>query len=293
MTDHLILGQSGQVARELARRLPAEASASFAGRETLDLLTGDVGALIREVGPRAVINAAAYTAVDRAETEADAAFRLNRDVPAEAARACAALDIPFVHISTDYVFAGDKPRPYVETDPRDPLGVYGRSKAEGEIAVEEAGGRSAILRTAWVYSPFGSNFVRTMLRLAETRDELGVVADQQGNPTHARDVAHAAVLAADRLRGGVRSAGELFHVAGGGDATWADLAEAVFEEAGRRGRPTAAVRRITTADYPTPARRPANSRLSTAKLERTFGWRPPEWRDSLSAVFDDLEREPS
>ena len=265
--------------------------ARFAGRETLDLASGDVGRFIRESAPSAVINAAAYTAVDRAESEPEQAFRLNRDAPAAAARSCAELGVPFVHISTDYVFDGAKRAPYLETDPRQPLGVYGRSKAEGEEAVEAAGGHHTILRTAWVFSAFGSNFVRTMLRLAETREEVGVVADQQGNPTHARDVAWAAVLAAERLRAGDLTAQGLFHVAGAGDTTWAGLAEAVFAESAGRGGASATVRPITTAEYPTPARRPANSRLDTTKLREIFGWAPGPWRESLKAVLDEMETE--
>lgn len=285
----LVLGRGGQVARELARVLPRELAPRFAGRETLDLITADVEAFVHDLAPDAVVNAAAYTAVDHAEAEPEAAFRLNRDVPAALARACAARDIPFVHLSTDYVFDGEKGAPYVESDARRPLNVYGRSKAEGEIAVEEAGGRWTILRTSWLYSAFGSNFVRTMIRLASERDTVDVVADQRGAPTHARDMAQAVlrVLQHD-LRGSATARG-LFHVAGQGEATWADLAQAAFEESGRRGGVTAKVRRIATSDYPTAARRPADTRLASDRFAAAFGWRPGPWRESLALCFDDME----
>ncbi|MGZ8369797.1 MAG: dTDP-4-dehydrorhamnose reductase [Caulobacteraceae bacterium] len=289
----LVLGRHGQVARELGKVGPPEGSVlAFAGHEDFDLMVrDDIDHLLHAHAhaPAAVINAAAYTAVDKAESEPDAAFRLNRDVPALLARACAARGIPLIHLSTDYVFAGDKPTPYVETDPRDPQSVYGRSKAEGEAAVEQAGGRFAILRTAWVYSAFGSNFVKTMLRLAETRDEIGVVADQQGNPTWAEDVARAALHVARRLIEGDERAAGVFHVAGQGAATWADFAEAIFAESARRGGPSAMVRRIATADYPTAAKRPANSRLDCTKIARELNFAIRPWRKSLSACFDELE----
>ena len=236
-----------------------------------------------------MINAAAYTAVDRAESEVEAAFRLNRDVPAEAARACAALGVPFVHFSTDYVFDGSKPEPYVESDPVSPASVYGRSKAEGEEAVRAAGGAGAIVRTSWVYSAFGSNFVKTMLRLGREREEVGVVADQLGRPTWAEDCARGALLLAQALLAGRAEAAGVFHLAGEGDATWADFAEAIFEERPAADRGPTRVRRITTADYPTPARRPANSRLNTDKLQRTLGWRPGPWRAGLRACLAEME----
>ena len=197
----LVFGRSGQVARELAKvGAPAGFELAFAGRETLDLASGaDPAALIADLAPAAVINAAAYTAVDRAESEPDAAFRLNRDAPAAMAAACARADAPFVHFSTDYVFDGTKPSPYVEDDPVGPTGVYGLSKAEGEAGVLAAGGAATILRTAWVFSAFGANFVKTMLRLGESRPEVAVVADQLGRPTWAEDCARAALRATQAL----------------------------------------------------------------------------------------------
>jgi dTDP-4-dehydrorhamnose reductase len=196
--------------------------------------------------------------------------------------------VAFVHISTDYVFDGSKTGPYIETDPRAPLGVYGASKAKGEEAIAAAGGDDAIVRTAWVYSAFGANFVKTMLRLASTRDELGVVGDQHGCPTWAQDVAKATLLLSQRLVEGDAAAKGLFHAAGAGDASWADFAQAIFTGSAARGGPTARVKPITTADYPTPARRPANSRLACDRLQGVLGWRPGPWRDSLSSCLDEL-----
>jgi dTDP-4-dehydrorhamnose reductase len=287
----LVFGKSGQVARELERLgAPGGLELRFAGRETLDLANdGDAGALIEAERPAAVINAAAYTAVDKAESDQAAAFRLNRDAPAAMARACARQAIPFVHFSTDYVFDGAKSEPYLEADPTGPTGVYGLSKLEGEREVQAVGGRAAILRTAWVYSAFGANFVKTMLRLAAGRDELGVVADQQGRPTWAADAAAGALRAVEVLLDSPAGGPELYHLSGAGDASWADFAEAIFALSAGRGGPSAAVRRIATADYPTPARRPANSRLDCARIEAALGLRMRPWREGLAACLDHLE----
>jgi dTDP-4-dehydrorhamnose reductase len=286
----LVLGRSGQVACELAKiALSTRFDFAFVGREDCDLATADVGALIEARSPAAVVNAAAYTAVDRAEAEVEQALRLNSEVPAAAARACARLDLPFVHFSTDYVFDGSKPAPYLETDAVGPTGSYGRSKAAGEIAVLAAGGRATVLRTSWVYSAYGSNFVKTMLRLARDREEIGVVADQLGRPTWAEECARGAILAVEALLGGRREALGLFHLAGEGDATWADFAEEIFAQSAARGGPSARVRRISTAEFPTPASRPANSRLDTEKLRRTFSWAPGPWRTSLAACLSEME----
>ena len=286
----LVLGRSGQVARELAKLGAAGFELEFAGRERLDLASGaDPRGLLDQTRPAAVINAAAYTAVDKAESEPEAAFALNRDAPAALARACAAGGVPFVHFSTDYVFDGSKPEPYVETDPVNPTGVYGSSKAAGEAEVLAAGGAAIVLRTSWVYSAFGANFVKTMLRLAATREEIGVVADQLGRPTWAEDCALGALRCARAMLDGEVKAPELFHLAGEGDASWADFAEAIFAESAARGGPRARVRPITTADYPTPARRPANSRLDCGKIIGALDFRPRPWRQSLSACFEELE----
>lgn len=289
----LVFGRKGQVARELAGLAGATGRAmTVAGRETLDLTDLTVGYavddLIAAVAPSAVINAAAYTAVDRAEREPDAAFALNRDAPAAMAAACAARDLPFVHFSTDYVFDGTLDRPYGETDPTGPTGVYGASKLAGEQAVTAAGGRAIILRTSWVYGVHGSNFVKTMLRLALDRDEISVVADQIGRPTWSRDCAEAAVLALETLRDTPALAG-VYHLSGAGDASWADLAAETFDLSARLGGPTARVLPITTADYPTPAKRPANSRLDCGKIETALGWRSLPWRDSLALCMTQME----
>ncbi len=278
----LVFGRSGQVATALAELGTAsDAKLEFAGRDRCDLLVDDPARLIGQLVPAAVINASGHTAVDKAESEPEAAMRLNRDAPAAMARACAALEIPFVHISTDYVFDGAKTQPYVETDPIGPLGVYGRSKAEGEAEVAEIGGAWTIFRTAWVMSPGGANFVNTMRRFAAEREVMRVVDDQHGRPTLAADIAAVCLETARRSADGDRSLQGLFHLAGDDDATWADVAERVFEHAGRRTGRRPALARISTADYPTPAHRPANSRLDTAKLQRTAAWTPRPWRDTV------------
>jgi dTDP-4-dehydrorhamnose reductase len=286
----LVFGRSGQVAQELALLAASTGRAmTFAGRETLDLADhGAIEGLVAKLTPSAVINAAAYTAVDRAESESEAAYALNRDAPAAMAKACAARDLPFVHFSTDYVFDGALDRPYVETDATGPTGVYGASKLAGEQAVDAAGGAAATLRTSWVYSRHGANFVKTMLRLAADRDELGVVADQLGRPTWARDCAQASVLTVDALAATPALSG-VYHLSGADDATWADLASAVFDYSAERGGPTARVRPIATSDYPTPAKRPANSRLDCGKIEAALNWRCRPWRESLAACMTEME----
>ena len=225
--------------------------------------------------------------MDAAEADPDAAARANRDGPALLAALCAEAGLPLIHVSTDYVFDGLKGAPYVETDPPCPTGVYGATKLAGERAVLAAGGRAVVLRTSWVYAATGRNFVRTMLGAAAPR--LRVVADQQGCPTAAADLAAAVLAVAARLREGWRDeyAG-VFHAAGTGATTWHGLAVAIFEEAARHGRPVPAVDAIATADWPTPARRPPDSRLDCGKLHRVFGVRLPAWRPSLAGVVDAL-----
>lgn len=286
----LVFGRDGQVARELARLAQVtDRAMTFAGRETLDLTDhGAIDALVARIAPSAVINAAAYTAVDRAEREPEAAFALNRDAPAAMAASCAARALPFAHFSTDYVFDGALDRPYVEADITGPTSVYGASKLAGEQAVTAVGASTIILRTSWVYGAHGTNFVKTMLRLARDHDEVGVVADQIGRPTWARDCAQAAMMAIDVLHDAPDLAG-LYHLSGAGDTSWAALAVATFEESARRGGPTARVRMITTADYPTPAKRPANSRLDCGKIEATLPWRCRPWRESLAACMNEME----
>jgi len=234
----------------------------------------------------AVINAAAYTAVDRAENEREAAFAVNAAGAGALAVATCARGLPLVHLSTDYVFDGAAKVAYRETDATGPTGVYGASKLAGEHAVIAAHPGAVIARTAWVYSPFGANFVKTMLRLAATRDDVGVVADQIGNPTSALDIADAVIaIARNRIeRPGDAALAGVFHMTGSGEASWADLAERVFATSAAQGGPHATVRRITTADYPTPARRPANSRLDCTKLDTGYGVRLPHWHGSVDQV---------
>lgn len=277
MSGLLVFGRSGQVATELARLAP---DARFLGRDAVDLSDPEAcAAAIRAARPAAVINAAAYTAVDRAESEPDLARLVNGAAPAAMARACAGAGVPFLHISTDYVFDGSGDRPWREGDPTGPLGVYGATKLAGEQGIAAAGGQSAVLRTAWVFSAHGTNFVRTMLRLGAEREELRVVADQHGGPTPAADIAATcltmiAAMRADGTRRGI------WHYSGAPDTTWAGFARAIMEEAGLLCR----VVDIPSSDYPTPARRPGNSRLDCTAIARDFGIARPDWRVGLAGV---------
>jgi dTDP-4-dehydrorhamnose reductase len=285
-----VTGSKGQVATSLIERAGANVEVVALGRPAFDLSDrAVVVAGLEAARPHVVVNAAAYTAVDKAEAEEADAVRVNGDGAGHVAEAAARLGVPLVHLSTDYVFDGTLERAYREDDPTAPTGAYGRSKLAGEKAVTERCEDSVILRTAWVYSPFGANFVRTMLRLNETRDEVGVVADQRGNPTSALDIADAVIAIAARMKGDASPALRgVFHMTGSGEATWADFAEAIFHEAAARGRRQTKVKRIATADYPTPARRPANSRLDNEKLARVYGVRLPEWRHSVAGCCDRL-----
>ncbi|WP_158923444.1 dTDP-4-dehydrorhamnose reductase [Acidisphaera sp. S103] len=277
----LVTGGTGQLASALA----TAPGIHRVGRPAFDFDHPEtIEAAFRTTAPRLVINAAAYTAVDAAETNADAAYRANRDGPATLARLCAEADVPLIHISTDYVFDGAKPAPYVETDPVAPQGVYGASKLAGEQAVLESGANAIILRTAWVYAATGKNFVRTMLTLGKTRPRLTVVADQHGCPTTAADLADAilSVIARVDATGWQPAYQGIFHAAGTGATTWFGLAVAAFEEASRHGATVPEVAPITSAEYPTPAKRPANSRLDCTRLHDVFGVRLPPWRDSLT-----------
>ncbi|HEY1932631.1 MAG TPA: dTDP-4-dehydrorhamnose reductase [Acetobacteraceae bacterium] len=283
----LIAGGTGQLASSLA----ASASVPIVrvGRPDFDFDHPDgIETAFRDAAPWLVINAAAYTAVDTAETDADAAYRANRDGPATLARLCAEAGVPLIHISTDYVFDGAKGAPYVETDPVAPQGIYGASKLAGELAVLSACNQSIILRTSWVYAATGRNFVRTMLNLGKTRDHLRVVADQLGCPTAAPNLAVAVLAIADLIRaeGWKQRFGGVFHAAGSGWTTWHGLACAVFEEAARHGAKIPRVDPIATAEYPTAARRPADSRLDCGKLAAVFDVRLPQWRPSLVRIID-------
>ncbi|WJS99124.1 dTDP-4-dehydrorhamnose reductase [Novosphingobium humi] len=288
-----VTGKSGQVVTSLIDRAGMGIEIIALGRPELDLGDpGSVGPAIAAARPDVVVSAAAYTAVDRAESEEEVAFAINGAGAGAVSAAARALGVPVIHISTDYVFDGTKPEPYVESDPVAPLGAYGRSKLAGERAVIAAAPDAVILRTAWVYSPFGANFVKTMLRLAQTRDELGVVADQIGNPTSARDIADAVLAIAFQLYNAPETAPRgIFHMTGTGEGSWADLAEVVFAASAALGGPSAQVRRITTADYPTPAARPANSRLCCDRLAGAYGLRPRPWREAVKPVVARLVKE--
>ncbi|MEJ2003331.1 MAG: dTDP-4-dehydrorhamnose reductase, partial [Maritimibacter sp.] len=278
----LVFGKSGQVATELQRLLP---DAVFLGRDAADLSDPDAcAAAIAAHRPEAVINAAAYTAVDKAEEEEPLATRVNGEAPGTMARACAAQGIPFVHISTDYVFNGAGDAPFAPDHPTAPLGAYGRSKLAGEEAVQAAGGTYAILRTSWVFSAHGGNFVKTMLRLSETRDALNVVADQIGGPTPARAIAEACVTISDQLQADPAKSGT-YHFSGTPDVSWAEFARAIFASSGR----DVSVSDIPASDYPTPAKRPANSRMDCTATQTTFGIARPDWAAGLTDVLKDLE----
>ena len=283
----VVTGVHGQVVRALAERAPAGVTVVPLGRPDLDLADAPaIAPALAAVGADVVINAAAYTAVDKAETERDAAFAINATGAGAVAAAAHGLGLPLIHVSTDYVFDGAKPAPYVETDPTGPTGVYGASKLAGEAAVMAAHPGAVIARTAWVYSPFGANFVKTMLRLAATREELGVVADQFGNPTSALDIADGLLQIAANLlaRPAEPALTGLFHMTGSGEASWAGFAEAVFAASAAHGGPVARVNPIATAQYPTPARRPANSRLDCTRLATVHGVRLPDWRGSAEQI---------
>ena len=282
----LVTGGHGQLATALAR----SAETLVVGRPRFDFDRPEtIDATLATVAPTLVVNAAAWTAVDAAESDPDGAARANRDGPARLAKFCAEAGIPLIHVSTDYVFDGDKGAPYVETDPTSPTGVYGATKLAGEQAVLAACPRAIIVRTAWVYSATGKNFVRTMLKLGETRDHLRVVADQRGCPTAADDLADIVLGIARQAQAGWRDefAG-IFHSCGTGETSWHGLAETVFADAGRHGARVPTVEAITTAEFPTPAKRPADSRLDCGKLERVFGLRQPDWHASVARVVDAL-----
>ncbi|MTH80339.1 dTDP-4-dehydrorhamnose reductase [Paracoccus aestuariivivens] len=283
MKGLLVFGRSGQVATELSRLAP---EARFIGRDAADLSDAScLAGLIASEQPTAIINAAAHTAVDRAESEPELAHAINAEAPFVMARAAAKLSVPFLHISTDYVFDGSGERPWAETDPTGPLGVYGASKLAGERGVAHAGGQWAVLRTSWVFSAHGANFVKTMMRLGAEREELRVVADQHGGPTPAAAIASAclemvAAMHADPAKGGI------YHFAGAPDTSWAGFAREIIDQVGIPCR----ISEIATSDYPTPARRPGNSRLDCRAITRDFGIERPDWRTGLTKVLTELRK---
>ncbi len=289
----LIAGAQGQLARAMIELAPSasDVTAFAVGRPALDL-TGPASVLktLADFKPDVIVNAAAYTAVDKAESEPDAAMALNADGPARLAEAAGKMGASLIHISTDYVYDGTKATPYVEDDPTAPLGAYGRSKLAGEVAVRAATPRHVILRTAWVHSPFGANFVKTMLRLAADRPELRVVNDQIGSPTYAPHLAEAILAVARRVTTDPATAPwGTYHAAGSGAVTWCGFAREIMRVSAERGGPSASVTGITTADYPTPARRPANSRLDCTRLREAFGVALPPWQEGVAACVARLQ----
>jgi dTDP-4-dehydrorhamnose reductase len=282
----LVFGETGQVARELARRAPGHgASLETLGRARADLADPEAcAAAVAGAEADVVINAAAYTAVDRAESEPDLAAAVNAEAPGAMARAAAARGLPFLHVSTDYVFDGTPGRPWREDDPTGPLGVYGATKLAGEAATAAAGGPHAILRTSWVFSSHGANFVKTMLRLGAERDRLRVVDDQVGGPTPAAAIADALLAVAAAFAAGRGTPG-VFHFSGAPAVSWAEFAEAIFAA---RGGPAPVVERIPSSAYPTPARRPLNSVLDCAKIRAAYGIAQPDWRAGLADVLGEL-----
>jgi len=281
----LVFGSTGQVARELQRRCPPDVAVVQLGRAEADLRDpAACAALIAGTDADVVINAAAYTAVDRAETEEALAHAVNAVAPAAMARAAALRGVPILHISTDYVFDGGGTTPWQPDMATGPLGAYGRTKLAGEQGVAAAGGAHAILRTSWVFSAHGANFVKTMLRFGRERPVLRVVDDQIGGPTAAGDIAAALLRMAARFHAGTGQSG-IYHFAGAPDVSWADFAREILRKAGL----DVTVTDIPSADYPTAAARPGNSRLDCTSLERAFGIARPDWRASLAMVLQELE----
>lgn len=284
----LVTGREGQLARSLAERAAGSEGVELVtlGRPELDLERPEtIAAAIARVAPDVVINAAAYTAVDQAEDEPDLAGRVNAEAPGHLAAAAAKVGARFVQISTDYVYDGSGDRPYTEDAPTGPLGVYGRTKLAGEEAARAACPDAVIVRTAWVYSPFGRNFLRTMMTLAESRDVLTVVGDQFGNPTGALDIADGLLTLVSRWKTSPRTAlGGTYHLAGTGSTSWAGFAAEIMDRCCALGLPAAAVTPIASADWPTRAIRPGNSRLDSSAFARDIGYAAPRWQDSVADV---------
>ena len=288
-----VIGRSGQLATALARACHAtDMTCLSSGRPDLDLSSIDnVARFLVSARPSVVVNAAAYTAVDKAESEPDEAFRINAGAPALLATLASHFGLPLVHLSTDYVFPGVSDRPYREDDLLAPLNVYGASKAAGEVAVRSALAAHVILRTSWVYAPEGSNFVRTMLRLGREKDVVRVVGDQSGCPTPADDLARAILEICRQVHvSGSPSSWGTYHVAGSGETTWHDFAAEIFRLAAAKGWPVPRLEKITTKDYPAAAIRPRYSALDTSKAKGEFGVQLPAWQDGLARVIEEISR---
>ena len=278
----LICGQQGQVSRELQHRLGALSELIVPGRDQLDLAQPEqIRQQVRRVRPDLIINAAAYTAVDKAESEKAAAFAVNAQAPGILAEEAAALGIPLIHYSTDYVFDGRKGAPYTETDATNPLGVYGESKLAGEQAITAVQGKHLILRTSWVYSTHGHNFLLTMQRLLQEKPELRIVADQIGAPTWAGTIANSTLALIERWQAGESGAWGTYHLSAQGETSWFGFAQAIGEALREQGKPCAHLLPIPSSDYPTPAARPLNSRLDCSRLLREWGVSQPDWQTAL------------
>lgn len=288
MAKILVIGQSGQLARCLADRAhQLDGDLIKSSRETMDLTApATLPKALDTYGPDLILNAAAYTAVDQAEDDEETATLINAESPKIIANWAAERTIPFLHVSTDYVFPGDKQAPYLETDMTGPTGAYGRSKLAGETNIQAVNSQAFIFRTAWVYSPYGKNFLLTMLKVGEQRDLLTVVNDQYGNPTSAGDLADALLSISNQILASEswQDWSGLYHLAGTGDTTWADFARKIFMEAVKYGHSGAEVKGIPSSAYPTPTKRPENSRLDCSKAHTVFGVRLPHWADSTATV---------
>lgn len=287
-----IVGASGQLARAVVRAYADKNSSVICvGRDKVDVTDRSaIASAIVEFKPNLIVNTSAYTAVDRAEDEAALAFAVNRDGSENVALAAEQVRAPLIHISTDYVFDGLKKSPYIETDQTNPLSVYGASKLAGELAVAAATDNYIILRTSWVYSPDGSNFVKTILRLARERDSISVVADQQGTPTSADDLAQTIFTVGESLllRSSAGEIAGIYNAACAGETTWYQFARAIISRSAEQIGTTCDLRPIATSEYPTKAKRPANSRLNSSKLAQIFGVSLPPWEKSLDICLDQL-----
>lgn len=287
MAKFLITGANGQVGYCLTQQLQGEHEILAVGRNELDITDQSVvKKAIENFCPNVIINAAAHTAVDRAETEIELSKAINVKGPQYLAEAAKSVGAAILHISTDYVFDGQRAGKYKESDATDPQGVYGRTKLEGEQAVAAANDKFIVLRTAWVFGEHGNNFVKTMLRLAKTRDTLGVVADQVGGPTYAGDIAKALIQIAEKIIAGEKVEYGVYHLTGEPYVSWYEFAKAIFAEAVSQNvlEKSPLVNAITTADYPTPAKRPANSCLDLTKIQQVFGIQPSDWQKALKNI---------
>lgn len=276
----LVIGRNGQLAQSL--NAAGRNDVVCAGRPEGDLADpGKLADLVARIRPRIILNAGGFTKVDPAETQIDEAFALNRDGPAALARLCASTNIPLIHISTDCVFDGQKPVPYLADDATAPVNIYGRSKRDGEVAVSAFCRKHITVRVSWVFSEYADNFVRTMLKLAGQRDEISVVCDQIGYPTYCPDLADALLLIADKVLEPDFDSWGMYHLAGREETDRASMAQAIFSESRAIGGPSAQVKPVLTRDYPTPAERPLNARLESGKAADVFGVALPDWRIGL------------